>query len=141
MATESTSMTFDSLKTTVSLWWKNANDTLTGKAEVGALRSPQWPKARAAFLKDNPVCECCGGKEALEVHHLEPFSINPAKELDPANMMTLCESKKYGLNCHLLVGHLGNYSRFNPLAKLDAMIWRAKLSGWLSDQLKQVFGK
>jgi len=55
----------------------------------------------------------CGGTKAVEVHHLIPFSIAPDLELDPHNLITLCERKKYGINCHLLVGHLGNYRRFN----------------------------
>jgi hypothetical protein len=35
-------------------------------------------------------------------------------ELTPDNLITLCESKKYGITCHLFVGHRGNYRLFNP---------------------------
>ncbi len=46
--------------------------------------------------------------------------------------------KEERVNCHLFVGHLGNYSRWNPLARIDAMLWAAKLSGWFADQIRKL---
>jgi 5-methylcytosine-specific restriction enzyme A len=133
-----TRMNLQTFLAPAKVWYQVINDTWTGKAPPGTKRSSQWPKVREEFLKSHPVCECCGGKDALEVHHVEPFHVNPARELDPENLMTLCESKRRGVNCHLFIGHLGNYSRWNPLARLDAKLWAAKLSGWFAEQFRKV---
>ena len=63
----------------------------------------------------------------LEVHHIKPFHLNPALELDPINLATLCESKKDGVNCHLWFGHLGNFKSFNVDVIADALFWFNKL--------------
>ena len=102
-------------------------DRLTGKAEKGKRRSSKWRKVRAAHLEKNPECEVCGRKTLVEVHHVMPFSQFPDLELEPSNLLTLCENKKNGLNCHLFVGHLGDYKRFNPMAKAMALQFRALL--------------
>lgn len=68
----------------------------------------------------------CGGRKMVEVHHKVPFHVDPARELDPANLITLCESKKGGVNCHLFLGHLGNYKHANPTVAEDAANWAAK---------------
>lgn len=52
----------------------------------------------------------CGGRDRLEVHHIRPFHLYPALELDPANFVTLCEALR---ECHLQVGHLGNWFDWN----------------------------
>lgn len=102
-------------------------DRIQGKAPKGARRSSKWRGIRDAHLQLNPRCEICGRTKSVEVHHIMPFSIAPDLELNPANLITLCESKKNGINCHLLIGHLGSYRRYNPSAKADALYWRAKL--------------
>jgi hypothetical protein len=48
------------------------------------------------------------------VHHIEPFHVAPDKELDPANLLTLCDYP--GASCHLLLGHFGNWTMWNPHA-------------------------
>jgi len=77
-------------------------DRLQGKAPKGARRSSKWRDIRKFHLKKNPECEICGRTKSIEVHHIIPFSIAPDKELDTRNLVTLCESKKNGINCHLL---------------------------------------
>lgn len=94
-------------------------DLISGKSPFLAKRSPQWRKVRANFLVVNPTCAACGGKEKLEVHHKIPFHVAPELELDPANLITLCESKKMGINCHLFVGHAGNYRTYRD----DSHVW------------------
>jgi hypothetical protein len=89
-------------------------------------RSSSWPKVRKDFLDKNPVCAFCGGKESLEVHHIKPFHLDPSLELDNANLIVLCESKKYGVNCHLFFGHLGNYKKENINIKEDIEFWKEK---------------
>jgi len=102
-------------------------DRIQGKAPKGAKRSSKWRKVRKEHLKNNPRCAICNSKKKIEVHHIIPFHIAPDKELDMDNLMTLCENKKYGINCHLLVGHLGNYRRVNVSCKIDAITWNMKL--------------
>lgn len=86
-------------------------------------RSSQWPKVRDAHLKSDPVCNVCGGKEELNVHHITPFHIDKSKELDPSNLITLCNAR----NCHFTFGHLFNWSSSNPNVKSDAYNFRKKV--------------
>lgn len=37
------------------------------------------------------ICECCGNKIFLEVHHLEKFSSNVERRFDPTNSAVLCK--------------------------------------------------
>lgn len=89
-------------------------------------RSPKWPKFRLRFLYGR-TCAACGGKELLEAHHIKPFHLFPDLELDENNVLPLCERKRSGLNCHLLIGHLGNYRSYNETAKQDAAYWLQRL--------------
>jgi len=102
-------------------------DRVQGKAPPGAKRSRTWRKTRKLHLKTHPRCMVCKGNRKIEVHHEIPFHIAPDQEENPDNLFTLCERKKYGINCHLLIGHLGNYRRFNPNCKIDAVTWSMKL--------------
>ena len=53
----------------------------------------------------------CGATTFLEVHHIRPFHLFPALELDPTNFITLCEGRE---ECHFNVGHLRNCATYNP---------------------------
>lgn len=64
------------------------------------------------------------------MHHIIPFHLAPDLELEEDNFIVLCEHGRFkGINCHLLIGHLGNYSRFNASVKIDSVIWKYKLIG------------
>lgn len=106
---------------------KHVADKLNGKVPSGKKRSPEWPALEKSWLVDNPTCAVCDGKERLNVHHVVPFHLDPAKELDRTNLITLCESGHHGINCNLLVGHRGNFQKENPDVRADAAAWRAKL--------------
>lgn len=106
---------------------KIIKDRLQGKALKGQRRSSKWRKIRERHIELNGECEVCGRKDKLEVHHILPFSLFPDLELAPDNLITLCENKKNGVNCHLFFGHLGNYRKYNPSCKGDVLMWRAKL--------------
>ena len=79
-------------------------------------RSAKWPAVRAKFLKDHPYCTACGGLKQLEVHHIRPFHIEPAAELDPTNLVTLCEKR----GCHFAFGHGYDWKAAMPGARFDA---------------------
>ena len=107
---------------------KHFKDILQGKAKFGEKRSPKWSRVRKIHIKENPKCLACGGTKKLEVHHIKPFNKNPELELDLDNIVTLCENKNNGVNCHLLFGHLGNYRSINPDIIKDAKIWFKKIT-------------
>lgn len=108
--------------------FKHVKDVLQGKTSVAKPRSDKWPKVRKEHLAKWPLCAVCNGQEKLEVHHKMPFHLHPAMELDPTNLITLCESKHDGINCHLLFGHLGSFKSFNSGIVQDASIWNQKIS-------------
>src|SRR3990167_6898346 len=88
---------------------------------LGALRSPRWSKVRNDFIKLHPSCAICRTTEELNVHHIQPFHKFPHLELEPSNLITLCE--KPGREHHLVFGHLGSYQSWNPDIVVDAKIW------------------
>lgn len=102
-------------------------DLVQGKYPADSVRSEHWPKVREQHLAMHPVCVVCGGTTKLNVHHIKPFHLYPDLELDPTNLVTLCEAKRDGVNCHLFFGHLGNFRSFNENVREDAPLWGAKL--------------
>lgn len=106
---------------------KHLVDAAQGKHPLSTARSGHWPTVRKQHLAAHPACEVCGGTDKLEVHHKQPFHLNPAMELSLNNLITLCEANKGGLNCHLAVGHLGNFKAFNPAVETDASAWQQKI--------------
>ena len=102
-------------------------ESLQGKVPLGTQRSSRWRKVRAEHIKNNPKCELCEGTKKLRVHHIKPFHLYPEPELEPTNLITLCECLSYGINCHLLVGHLGNFRSINNDSVNDIATWNAKL--------------
>lgn len=107
--------------------YKHITDTLQGKIPLGTARSNLWPAVRQQHLLLQPACAVCGKTASLEVHHIRPFHLHPELELDPTNLITLCESKKGGVNCHLFFGHLGNFKSFNVTVLADTPVWHDKI--------------
>ena len=107
---------------------RSITDTVQGKNPSKNKRSPKWDKVRKAHLAQFPNCAVCDGSDSLEVHHIKPFHLHPELELEDSNLITLCESKKNGVTCHLFIGHLGSYKSFNENAREDAKVWADKLN-------------
>ncbi len=107
--------------------FKSLKDRLQGKAKPGEKRSSAWRKVRKKHLEKYPKCRVCGLTTKVEVHHILPFNIAPDLELNSDNLTTLCDNKKYGINCHLLIGHHGNYTNVNLTYWEDAISWSIKL--------------
>lgn len=104
---------------------KQIKDVVQGKAPVGHKRSNHWPTVRKHHLRiaENNKCAACGSIKKLEVHHIVPFFLDPSKELDPTNLITLCESKDINnIICHLHYGHSDSYKKFNPNVVEDAAL-------------------
>lgn len=89
----------------------------------GAKRHPQWPSIRKAHLINEPVCQACGSKKNLEVHHKLPVRVCPKRELDDTNLITLCEGS---YNCHYVFGHSLNWWGWNPNVDEDVERYRAR---------------
>jgi hypothetical protein len=86
-----------------------------------ASRSNKWPTVRKNYLIHNPACAACGKTAKVEVHHIEPVHLNPERELDPSNLMTLCASP-----CHIVFGHFMDYKSWNPSVVKDCRIYYDK---------------
>lgn len=97
-------------------------------ASHGKPRSPHWRTVEKAHLAKHPSCAACGGTAHLQVHHLLPFSWPGGAELElvEENLLTLCASPSH--NCHLWIGHLGDFKSRNPHARADAATWLKKIS-------------
>lgn len=89
----------------------------------GINRSPKWKQVRKLHLSKQPNCMVCGSSYKPEVHHIIPVHADPSKELDPENLITLCD--KY---CHFIFGHLMNWWSYNPNIIEDAKIFSSKIS-------------
>ena len=90
---------------------------------VEVQRSKKWPTFRKKFLIKYPKCSVCDGTEMLEAHHVTPFHLNKSLELVESNIITLCEKN----HCHLIFGHLGDWSSYNPDVRQDAQIMLNKV--------------
>lgn len=80
-----------------------------------AIRSPKWPSVRKKHLEKQPCCMACGSCKKPEVHHIVPVHLDQNRELDPSNLITLCD--KY---CHFIFGHFMNYKSWNADVVEDA---------------------
>ena len=106
----------------------------------GAIRSTKWPKFKKEFAKTHPaVCAVCGGKKGINLHHLKPFHVFPELELDPDNVILLCNEKRH----HIEVGHLGDFQSINPTGRADIELWKKKESSRpdTSSAIKVAFDK
>lgn len=108
-------------------------DWLKGKPKAPRSRSGKWKRIRKEHLAASPACAVCGSVKKVEAHHKIPFHIDPSKELEPTNIITLCEKGPGKINCHLVVGHLGNYKLANPRVAADA----ESLHAMFSQRIKQ----
>lgn len=81
-------------------------------------RSGQWKTVRKKHLEKYPKCAACGRESNLEVHHIIPYQIDPSKELDPNNLITLC-----GNYCHFVFGHLMDWKSWNKNVINDCEIY------------------
>lgn len=75
-------------------------------------RSSQWHVVAHEHLAREPHCRICKRKDKVQVHHLKPFHLHPELELDPDNLVTLCEGEGTD-DHHLWFGHLGSWHSIN----------------------------
>lgn len=112
----------DAIVTTMNRFITCIHDAILGKPV--ALRSSRWETVRKHFLRTQTTCAACGIDKRLQVHHIKPFHLNPRLELDPQNLIVLCEYPSR--NCHLNVGHHGNWKAENPNVVQEAALALAR---------------
>lgn len=83
-------------------------------------RVPAWAAFQAAHLAQEPKCAACEATNKLVAHHIIPVTVNPKRELDPTNLITLCS------RCHLVFGHLMCADCYNPDVRKMTEEYRAK---------------
>lgn len=89
-----------------------------GAKKIEHSRSPEWASVAKEHRLREPVCVACGYKgKHLQVHHIKPFHLHPQLELDPHNLITLCEAR--GRDHHLLLGHLDAWTSYNEHIRED----------------------
>lgn len=85
---------------------------------VNAVRRPSAvTRAQHRHLQLNPKCAACGSSDGCQAHHVQPYNKFPDLGANPNNFITLCER---GIECHLHVGHGGNFKMYNPDVREDA---------------------
>jgi hypothetical protein len=89
-------------------------------------RMQGWAKIRKEHLQRQPVCQICGTKVRLAVHHIVPIWVRPDLEGLTTNMITLCENSKT-IFCHFTFGHLGKWKRWNEDIEADAITFAEKI--------------
>ncbi|HLZ64251.1 MAG TPA: HNH endonuclease [Ktedonosporobacter sp.] len=100
----------------------------------GHERSPEWARVAQVHRLREPACVACGyrGKK-LQVHHIKPFHLHPHLELDPENLITLCEAR--GREHHLLLGHLDAWDSYNEHIRADAKHFYRKTARQIREDL------
>lgn len=98
-------------------WQKDPGARVANR--YGKDRSPEWPRVAQEHLSHQPACVVCGHRgQGLQVHHIKPFHLYPQLELDPHNLITLCEIR--GRTHHLLIGHLDDWESYNIHVREDS---------------------
>ena len=93
------------------------------------MRAPGWSAVRNEWLRLHPRCEACVNpvRAFLNFHHLIPVNVDRSRELDPENLITLCVNGPFGINCHAIFGHSGNWRDWNLNVWSDAQRFRRML--------------
>lgn len=97
-----------------------ANTPSRGSIPAQHRRSGEWKRVRRHHLRSYPTCAACGRGSRITVHHVVPVSVDPSRELDPSNLITLCRGWRSEGGCHLKYGHRGSWSSWNPLVIREA---------------------
>ena len=102
---------------TIQHLWNVTRQKLTCLVE--APRSSKWEKLEREWKATHPNCVACGTNKNVQVHHCIPFDLRPDLELDKTNLISLCMN--VGMDCHLMVGHGGDFHSYNKSVRIDAV--------------------
>lgn len=89
---------------------------------INRIRRPaSVTRAQHHHVARHPSCAACGSEVSVQAHHIDPYNKFPSMASNPDNFISLCE----GVNeCHLKVGHGGNWHYYNPTVVQDAADFR-----------------
>jgi 5-methylcytosine-specific restriction protein A len=110
----------------VEAWSRSFFRIISRLESLGSPRSSKWKILRGEHIRNNPTCAVCGNSKKVVPHHIIPYHVDPSKEMEPSNLISLCEGETF--NCHLFFGHLRNWSKHNPDVVEDARVWREKIN-------------
>lgn len=96
-------------------------------ANLAEGRSSDWRKLQVKTVTGHPYCAVCGCMNTLQVHHKKPFHLFPELELEPLNLIVLCQRD------HFWIGHLFDWRAYNPNIDIDIILWNEKIKGRLYD--------
>lgn len=113
-----------------------AGKVLACKNDTAVEALAEVAQAQRDWLKGHPLCAYCGctngvGGCALNAHHKLPvmqcLKLHDYQALTNAtNFISLCRT---GPNDHLMIGHLGNFSKYNPQVEADCAEHRKIAAG------------
>ena len=113
-------------------WFKKRDHGMRVARQHGQERSSQWSRVRKEHLRREPACVVCGYKgKRRHVHHIKPFHLHPHLELDPHNLMTLCDAR--GRDHHLLLGHLNEWASYNEHIREDVKRFHRKTAAQIRE--------
>jgi 5-methylcytosine-specific restriction endonuclease McrA len=67
------------------------------KAYEAYMKSAKWKNKRANKLKANPSCEMCGGKDGLQVHHLNYERLGRERWKDVITLCGVCHIVEHSI--------------------------------------------
>src|SRR5688572_27342243 len=96
---------------------------------TGQPRNSKWDRFRDKLVQAHPYCSVCNTKENLQAHHKKPYHLFRELELVESNIVILC------IRCHLLFGHLLDWTAWNPNIDEDIERWHVKIVNRLYDRV------
>lgn len=94
--------------------WLRPRQILEMRQRAGA-----WRRVRAEHLAKYPACAACGRTKNVVPHHVIPVSVDASRELDPENLITLCDDP-----CHIVFGHFLSYQCYNSEVRTMAAAYK-----------------
>ena len=83
----------------------------------------KWEEFERKYYESYPkICKACGEKIHIDLHHIIPRHINPKLIFTTSNLIPLDRA------CHFHIGHLLNWSYYNPSVVSDSKLLRHHLT-------------
>lgn len=87
------------------------------EAKKAKERPADVTRAQHQHVLQFPNCAACGCAAHVQGHHIRPWHLAPELGAAASNFISLCMGE---LECHLRIGHGGNFDCWNPNVQIDA---------------------